>query len=145
MSGGMLGLPPAVAVAVGAAAGALLRWQAGAWFNPIWGGFPLGTLFVNLIGGLDTPSGGEIEIEGERIPVPVDDASLKKISQLGAPGGRFFTASSLEELNAVYSSLQEQIGYETTRGDDSHPWVLAGTILALLSAAGALLLNQRLP
>lgn len=52
MSGGMLGLPPAVAVAVGAAAGALLRWQAGAWFNPLWGGFPLGTLFVNLIGGL---------------------------------------------------------------------------------------------
>ncbi|HNP55787.1 MAG TPA: VWA domain-containing protein [Gordonia sp. (in: high G+C Gram-positive bacteria)] len=88
---------------------------------------------------------GVVEIEGERIPVPVDDASLKKISQLGAPGGRFFTASSLEELNAVYSSLQEQIGYETTRGDDSHPWVLAGTILALLSAAGALLLNQRLP
>lgn len=52
MSGGMLGLPPAVAVAVGAAAGALLRWQAGAWLNPLWGGFPLGTLFVNLIGGL---------------------------------------------------------------------------------------------
>ncbi len=52
MSGGMLGLPPAVAVAVGAAAGALLRWQAGAWFNPLWGGFPLGTLFVNLLGGL---------------------------------------------------------------------------------------------
>lgn len=52
MSGGMLGLPPAMAVALGAAAGALLRWQAGAWFNPLWGGFPLGTLFVNLLGGL---------------------------------------------------------------------------------------------
>lgn len=52
MSGGMLGWPTAVAVAVGAAAGALLRWQAGVWFNPLWGGFPLGTLFVNLVGGL---------------------------------------------------------------------------------------------
>ncbi len=52
MSGGMLGLPPAMAVALGAAAGAVLRWQAGAWFNPLWGGFPLGTLFVNLLGGL---------------------------------------------------------------------------------------------
>ncbi|MFT4199383.1 VWA domain-containing protein [Gordonia sp. (in: high G+C Gram-positive bacteria)] len=88
---------------------------------------------------------GVVELEGERVPVPVDDASLKKIAQLGAPGGRFFTASSLEELNAVYKSLQEQIGYETTRGDNSHPWVLAGTFLALLAAAGALLLNQRLP
>ncbi|GAA3047443.1 VWA domain-containing protein [Gordonia defluvii] len=88
---------------------------------------------------------GVVEIEGERIPVPVDDATLKKIAQLGAPGGRFFTASSLEELNAVYGSLQEQIGYETTRGDNSHPWILAGTVLVLLGAAGALVLNQRLP
>lgn len=52
MSSVLLAWPPAVAVAVGAAAGALLRWQAGAWFNPLWGGFPLGTLFVNMIGGL---------------------------------------------------------------------------------------------
>lgn len=52
MSSWMSGLPPAVAVAAGAATGALLRWQAGVWFNPMWGGFPLGTLFVNLAGGL---------------------------------------------------------------------------------------------
>ncbi|GAB11140.1 hypothetical protein GOARA_064_01420 [Gordonia araii NBRC 100433] len=90
-------------------------------------------------------SSGYVEIEGERVRVPVDDASLKKIAQLGAPGGRFFTASSLEELNEVYGTLQEQIGYETTRGDNSHPWVLWGTIAALIAAAGALLLNQRLP
>ena len=52
MSNWISGLPPAVAVAAGAATGALLRWQAGVWFNPMWGGFPLGTLFVNLAGGL---------------------------------------------------------------------------------------------
>lgn len=52
MSGWISGWPPALAVALGAAAGALLRWQAGAWLNPLWGGFPLGTLFVNLVGGL---------------------------------------------------------------------------------------------
>ena len=43
---------PAVAVALGAAAGALLRWQAGLWLNARWAGFPLGTLLVNLAGGL---------------------------------------------------------------------------------------------
>lgn len=43
---------PAVAVALGAAAGALLRWQAGVWLNTRWAGFPLGTLLVNLVGGL---------------------------------------------------------------------------------------------
>ena len=42
----------AMAVAVGAAAGALLRWQAGLWLNASWPGFPLGTLLVNCVGGL---------------------------------------------------------------------------------------------
>lgn len=41
-----------LAVAFGAAAGGLLRWQIGLWLNPRWFLFPLGTLAVNLIGGL---------------------------------------------------------------------------------------------
>ena len=41
-----------LAVALGAAAGALLRWQAGVWLNGRWLSFPLGTLAVNLVGGL---------------------------------------------------------------------------------------------
>jgi CrcB protein len=41
-----------LAVAAGAAAGALLRWFTGLWLNPQWGGFPLGTLLVNCVGGL---------------------------------------------------------------------------------------------
>lgn len=41
-----------LAVAVGAAIGALARWLAGLWLNAQWAGFPLGTLFVNCVGGL---------------------------------------------------------------------------------------------
>ncbi len=41
----------AVAVSIGAALGALARWQAGLMFNTRWAGFPLGTLLVNLVGG----------------------------------------------------------------------------------------------
>jgi CrcB protein len=41
-----------VAVAAGAAAGGLARWGAGLWLNARWAGFPLGTLFVNCVGGL---------------------------------------------------------------------------------------------
>ena len=41
-----------LAVAVGAALGALARWAAGLWLNAQWSGFPLGTLFVNCVGGL---------------------------------------------------------------------------------------------
>ena len=40
------------AVALGAALGALARWQAGVLFNMRWAGFPLGTLLVNVVGGL---------------------------------------------------------------------------------------------
>jgi CrcB protein len=42
----------AIAVAIGAAAGALARWLAGLWLNMMWAGFPLGTLVVNCVGGL---------------------------------------------------------------------------------------------
>ncbi len=41
-----------LAVAGGAALGALARWWAGLWLNAQWAGFPLGTLLVNCIGGL---------------------------------------------------------------------------------------------
>ena len=40
------------AICVGASLGALARWGAGLWLNARWTGFPLGTLLVNMIGGL---------------------------------------------------------------------------------------------
>jgi fluoride exporter len=41
-----------LAVAAGAALGGLARWQIGLWLNPRHGLLPLGTLSVNLVGGL---------------------------------------------------------------------------------------------
>ena len=41
-----------LAVAGGAAAGAVLRWWTGLWLNGQWAGFALGTLVVNCVGGL---------------------------------------------------------------------------------------------
>jgi CrcB protein len=46
------GWTQALAVATGAAAGGLLRWRVGVWFAGWAGAFPLGTLIVNLAGGL---------------------------------------------------------------------------------------------
>lgn len=40
-----------IAVSIGAALGALTRWQVGMLLNTRWAGFPLGTLLVNLVGG----------------------------------------------------------------------------------------------
>ncbi|WP_018179374.1 VWA domain-containing protein [Jongsikchunia kroppenstedtii] len=81
--------------------------------------------------------------EQQTVPVPVDDPSLKKIADIS--GGSFFTASSLDELKKVYGTLQRQIGYTTEKGDNSHPWVIWGTLLVLISALGAVALNRRLP
>ncbi|RAL32390.1 VWA domain-containing protein [Rhodococcus sp. AQ5-07] len=86
---------------------------------------------------------GRVEIEGDRIPVPVDDASLKEIANLS--GGSFFTASSLEELRQVYDTLEEQIGFETTRGDASRPWLVLGVVFATAGLTIALVRRQRLP
>ncbi len=41
-----------LAVAGGGVVGCLCRWAVGLWLNPRWGGFPLGTLAVNCVGGL---------------------------------------------------------------------------------------------
>ncbi len=48
----MIGWMQALAVAFGASLGALTRWGAGLWLNSRWQGFPLGTLLVNVVGGL---------------------------------------------------------------------------------------------
>lgn len=86
---------------------------------------------------------GTVTIEDERIPVPVDDPSLKEIANLS--GGAFFTASSLEELEDAYDTLEEQIGFETTRGDASRPWLVLGVLAAAVGLGVALVLRQRLP
>jgi CrcB protein len=40
-----------IAVAIGAALGALLRWRLGAWLNQVFPTIPFGTLAANLLGG----------------------------------------------------------------------------------------------
>jgi len=41
-----------LAISLGASLGALSRWGMGLWLNSRWWGFPLGTLAVNVVGGL---------------------------------------------------------------------------------------------
>ncbi len=86
---------------------------------------------------------GQVEINGERQPVPADDESIRRVADLS--GGQFYDASSAGQLTDVVNTLGEQIGYETKRADASRPWLIAGTIIAMLAAAGALAIGQRLP
>src|SRR5699024_12449495 len=86
---------------------------------------------------------GYVDIEGQRINVPVDDASLKQIAELS--GGTDFRASSLGELESVYNTLQTQLGYEIEQGDASRPWLLLGSALLLAAAVCSLVVGRRLP
>jgi Ca-activated chloride channel family protein len=45
----------------------------------------------------------------------------------------------------VYASLGQQIGFENKQSDASKPWLILGTLMALISAGGALFIGQRLP
>ena len=86
---------------------------------------------------------GSVEMNGQRTPVPVDDEMLKKIAELS--GGQAYTASSLEQLKEVFTNLQEQIGYETRKGDASAGWLRLGAVVLALAALAAMLINRRLP
>lgn len=89
------------------------------------------------------PPDGNIDLNGQRQPVPVDDETLKQITEIS--GGQAFHAGSLNELRNVYAELQRQIGFETVRGDAGVGWVrLAALALAAAVLAG-LLINRRLP
>jgi Ca-activated chloride channel family protein len=86
---------------------------------------------------------GYVEINEQRQPVPVDEEMMKKIAELS--GGDQFSASTLEELKQVYANLQQQIGYETIKGDASVGWLRVGAVVLALAALAALLINRRLP
>jgi Ca-activated chloride channel homolog len=86
---------------------------------------------------------GYVEINDQRVPVPVDDSTMKKVAELS--GGNWYNAGTLAELKAVYASLQEQIGYETIKGDASAGWLRLGALVLAVAALAALLINRRLP
>lgn len=91
----MEGLMQPLAVALGAACGALVRWLLGVWLNPQWSGFPLGTLLVNCAGGLLI---GMAMVGFARWPNEV----LRLLLVTGFLGGMTtFSAFSAESLNLI--------------------------------------------
>ncbi len=86
---------------------------------------------------------GTVHLNDQDIPVPVDDTTLQKISEIS--GGQAFHAGSLDQLNTVYATLQRIIGYETIPGDASAAWIRLGALCFTAALLAAALLNRRLP
>jgi len=88
-------LAQALAVAAGSALGGLLRWVAAVALNPLWGGFGLGTLVVNCVGGFAI---GAAIVWFARTP----DEVLRLFVITGVLGGfTTFSSFSAESLSLV--------------------------------------------
>lgn len=86
---------------------------------------------------------GVVTIEGEKIPVPPDLATLRDIARI--TGGDSFEAGSGDELREAYRELASSVGL-TTEQREIGEWFVAAA-LAVLGAAAALSLrwSPRLP
>jgi Ca-activated chloride channel homolog len=86
---------------------------------------------------------GTVVYQGATLPVPVDDQTLQKICEIS--GGQAFHADSLDALEDAYETLQQQIGFQTVRGDASGGWIFLGAVVMAGAVLAGLLLNRRLP
>ena len=86
---------------------------------------------------------GYVEINDQRQPVPVDEETLKKIAELS--DGNHYSAENLQQLKEVFTQVQDQIGFETVKGDASVGWLRLGSLLLAVAAVTALLINRQLP
>lgn len=82
-------------------------------------------------------------VERQQIPVPVMEDNLRAIAN--GTNGAFFTASSLDELEAVYNDIGSAIGYELVDREITDWFVGGGIALLALAAAFSLVWFQRLP
>jgi Ca-activated chloride channel family protein len=82
-------------------------------------------------------------VENEPIAVPVREENLRAIAD--ETDGAFFTASTLEELEAVYTNIGSAIGFEEVDREITDWFVGVGTALLAIAAAFSLLWFQRLP
>jgi Ca-activated chloride channel homolog len=86
--------------------------------------------------------GGFIELEGDRVAVPVNHEQLQGIAE--GTGGSYYAAASAEELSSVYRDLGSQIGYTIERREVTTWFVGTGLLLAFAAAAASLVWSNRL-
>ncbi len=86
---------------------------------------------------------GTVTIQGEAVPVPADPQAMAKIAS--GSGGKSFTATTGNQLNAVYDQIRRTVGFDAVRTDITEWFTGLALLLAVLTAAAALLWMQRIP
>ena len=77
------------------------------------------------------------------LPVPPDYATLESIAT--TTDGEYFEAPTDEDLQSVYASLGERIGYTTRPDEVTYAFAGVGALLLLLAAATSMLWRSRFP
>ena len=103
-------------IAVGAALGALLRWQLGLRFNPLFAQFAFGTWLANLLGCLLAGTVLGLLLAGKQLTQPLQNALI--VGFLG----------SLTTFSALSSEVSVRLLHKA--------WLHAGLILALHTVCG---------
>jgi Ca-activated chloride channel homolog len=85
---------------------------------------------------------GYIELEGDRVPVPVNHEQLQGIAE--DSGGTYHAAASASEISDVYRDLGSQIGYTTERREITTWLVGTGLMFAFAASGLALFWTNRL-
>lgn len=88
-------------------------------------------------------AGGYVDLDNQRLPVPVGTETMTMIAALS--GGQSYTATTVSQLNHDYESVQQQIGYQSVPGPASDGWLRLALLTAIIAAALALTVNRRLP
>ncbi len=86
---------------------------------------------------------GEIEMDGQRVAVPVSTDQMKTIARLS--GGHSYTATNVKELEKDYDAIENEIGYRIVPGPGSAGWLRLAVITILIAAGLGLVINRRLP
>jgi Ca-activated chloride channel family protein len=86
---------------------------------------------------------GTVVIQGQPIPVPVNEAALQRLAE--QTGGSYHRATSGDELRGVYKGLGSSIGYQTIRKEIDGWFTGIGLALGLISGALGLWWRARLP
>lgn len=106
-------------------------------------GVPISTVSLGTANGRVTINDPNSPGNKITVDVPVDEKTLSDIAK--ATGGKFFTATSTDEVASVYDDIGTTIGFETVDRDITD-WFIGGALaLAAITALFSLAWFQRLP
>jgi Ca-activated chloride channel family protein len=86
---------------------------------------------------------GTLELQGEQIPVPVNEEALKAIAN--STHGAYYRATSRDELRRVYQGLGSSIGYNVTHKEVGRWYVGLALLLGLVAGGLSVVWTSRLP